>query len=184
MLLAVMVLAICAKAPAQGTIQTGEITFNNLTWSDGSVSSGYFDYTYDSVGFGLQSIVAAGITTTAGSSIPSFQLYYATPGQTDNALLGFDYNNASGQKYEAYFMDSATHNQQIFLDWTGLGNSAQLVITTPGNFASISVTGGSTYRTVSSLGTSSGSIVPTPEPSTIALAGVGVASLLALRRRR
>jgi hypothetical protein len=169
---------------AQSAIFTGEISFTNVVWGDGSTSSGYFEYTYDSAGFGLQSIIAANITTTAGSSITWFQLCNSAPGHADNATLGFDYNNASQQKYEAYFEDSATHNDQIFLDWTGVGNSAQLVTTTPGNFASVSVTGGRSYYTVSSMGASTGTIVATPEPATVALMGFGVAGLVALRRRR
>ena len=183
-LLAVLVLVVCAKAGAPGTIQTGEISFNNIVWGDGSTSSGYIEYTYDSATYGLQSIVMADITTAAGSSISSFQLYNSAPGQTDNATLGFDYNNAGQQKYEAYFMDSATRQYQIFLDWTGVGSSAQLVSTTPGNFASISQNGGGSYYTISSMGTSTGSIVAVPEPSIISLAGVGIAGLMVLRRRR
>ncbi len=176
--------AVCVTAKAQDTILTGQISFANLVWSDGSTSSGYFDYTYDSDTSSLQSILAADITTAAGTVIPSFELSYSAPGKTDNAVVGFDYNNSGQQKYEASFYDSATRNEQIYLDWTGVGNSATLVANTPGNVASVSVNGGNAYYTPSQIGTSSGSIVPTPEPSTLALAGVGIAGLLASRRRR
>lgn len=171
--------AIGIRAQAQSTL-SGQISFTGLTWSDGSTSSGYFDYTYDSTSDSLLSITAVDINTQAGSGIPSFQLYYSIAGEPDNAQAGQDYNNSSQQKYEAYFEDTATRKDQIFLDWTGVGSSAMLVSTTPGNFASISANGGSTVYGATSLGT----VVATPEPSSLALIGLGAAALVVARRKK
>jgi hypothetical protein len=176
-------LTVHTASEASAATLTGEIAFTNLLWTDGSQSSGFFEYSFDSATLSLLQITSADITTVGGASIPSYTLIYSVPNLSDTSVVGFDYNRPA-YGYEAAFFDLATSQYQIYLDWTGMGSSAQMVAITPGNVASISDNAGLTYYPSSQIGTSTGSLVATPEPGMLALAGLGLAGLMAARRKK
>ena len=177
-----VVAALLIGTGANADTTSARLTFTGVVWNDGSVSSGYFDYGY-AADYSLVQITSADITVTAGSSIPDMELVFNVAGKPDNANVGQDYNNRSQRKYEAYFTDKATGNQQIFLDWVGVGLAAMVVQSVPGNYSSITADGNN-YISMADAGVSNGTVTPTPEPSSIALAILGGAGCLVRYRRK
>ncbi len=153
------------------------LSFSGATWSDGGKLSGSFTYEYNS-SFNV-TIDSVNILSTAGSQLPTFDYVYALGGAHNTiSTPGTDYQNTSAKAYELFVSDAATGNVQMFLDWTGLGSSAQIKISIVGGNYSSEDNGnccGSTILRLTSAGTSVASTVPEPFGAGVLLIGmVGV----------
>jgi hypothetical protein len=170
---------------ARATLSSATLSFTGASWSDGGSLSGSFTYTYNTAN-SLQSITAADIVVTAGSTLPAYNLVYNEPGKTDTASApGFDDNDSTHEHYEMYLSDLATGNIQVYLDWNGTGSAAVLEISVPGNYSS--ETDGNVSGAVlglTSAGTSTDILPSVPEPAGLLPLFAGLAGIALVRSRR
>jgi MYXO-CTERM domain-containing protein len=168
-LLGILTAIFVASAEAQYTTNT--LSFYGATWSDGGSLDGSFTIQYDN---GVpSSVLSLDVTTGNGTSggILGYTYLYNVPGQ--NNTVDFAIIDSS---YELMAENTALY-QVLYLDWQDFPAPSLVVSDIYADTYCSEMTGAG-IRYVNSVG----SPEPTPEPTTLALAGLG--GLLLFRRRK
>ena len=173
------------------------LTFTNATFTFASQSAGSMtgsiEYHFDDITGAATAAVMVDITKTAGCClIGGGNYYFNAPGHTNNLTVNsaqflttsnlFQFNTSGG------FDNSGTPNgaADIYLVVTGTGSSATVALFDPGNHSTITCAGkpGDSCFALASVGTNVGEDLAAPEPASLAVLGVGLAAVGAVRRRR
>ena len=172
---------------------TNTLTISGASWNDGGSLDGYFTIGFDASG-NPASLVSADITT--GDSTPGyyggdatfsgFQYIYNVNGQ-DNTVDSWMFNLIEGQggapANELNLSSETSPYNYVNLDWQGSADMSFFAGVIDGDFNEYSAEwnlDAPAFRYINSTG---GSVGTVPEPGTFALAGLGLAVLLVLRRR-
>ncbi|MEI7711182.1 MAG: PEP-CTERM sorting domain-containing protein [Rhodospirillales bacterium] len=173
------------------------MTFTNATFtfigqSAGSMT-GSIEYHFDDTTGAATAAVMVNITKTAGCcAIGGGNYYFNAPGHTNNLTVNsvqflttsnrFQFNTSAG------FDSTGTPNgpADIFLDVTGTGSSATVALFDPNNHNQTTCSGvpGNNCFALATIGTNVGMDLAAPEPASLAVLGVGLAAVGAVRRRR
>jgi hypothetical protein len=185
LLLGILSAIAVASAEASPQYTTNTLSFSGASWNDGGSLDGYFTIQY--YGGTPSAVLSLDVTTGNGTS---------------DGFIGFDYiYNVSGQAntistptFDALQSDGAPANELVavrlgeddpyygmFLDWQGSSPTSLYVGVVGGQYSSENYEGAPGIRSLNNEG---GSLGPVPEPSTLALAGLGGLGLLLFRRRK
>lgn len=208
-LLAILTAIAVVSAEAKPMDTTNTLSFSGASWNDGGTLDGYFTIQYS--GGTPVAVLSLDVTTGNGTSdgFIGYDYIYNVSGQADTvsysginatqseypanelvaeSLSGGFVNN---QSYDAPANEpvalgssdsgSSDSDYMLFLDWQGSNPTSLYVGTVGGEYSSEDYDGSPGIRSLNSEG---GSVGTVPEPSTLALAGLGGASLLLFRRRK
>jgi hypothetical protein len=180
-LLAILTAIAVASAEAQYT--TNILTFSGASWSDGGSLDGYFTIQYDA---GTPTaVLSLDVATGNGTSdgFTGFHYIFNVDGQANTIIDA--YINATQPNFTAneLFTESSseTGSHHVYLDWQGSSPTSLYLGNVGGEYSSENYVGSSGHRTLNDEG---GSVGTVPEPTTLALAGLGGLSLLLFRRRK
>jgi hypothetical protein len=181
-LLGILTAIFVASAEAQYTTNT--LSFAGASWNDGGSLDGYF--TIEDNGGTPDAVLSLDVTTGNGTSdsFIGFNYIFNVDGQADTVgTHGIDrFQNLGNTANELYMFSLGSPTYWLFLDWQGSSPTSLYVGTIAGGeYSSENYAGSPGIRGLNNEGGSAG---PVPEPSTLALAGLGGLSLLLFRRRK
>lgn len=161
------------SAEAEGTINfTLSIPGGAYAFADGGGISGYANLSYNTLGntFNIQSV---DITTTPGTQFPTgFEFRYNVAGQPDT-LANEAVGGPVGDTYLLSLFDNSG-TRDLIVPWEGIADTSLLDTSIGFNYEADNTFGTRSFFTTTTV----------PEPSTIALTGVGTTAVLIARRRK
>ena len=181
---------------AEPQYTTNTLSFSGASWSDGGSLDGYFTIQYDNgtptALLSLDVITGNGIS----DGFIGYDYIYNVSGQANTVVLGgwvslSGGDDSPGSGFSALQSLGAPANElnvdslnspdyALFLDWQGSSPTSLWVGDIGGQYSSEDYTG----ESIRSLNNEGGSPGPAPEPSTLALAGLGGLGLLLFCRRK
>jgi PEP-CTERM motif len=182
-LLGILTAIAVASVEAKPLLTTNTLSFSGASWNDGGSLDGYFTIEYN--GGTPYAVLSLDVTTGNGTSdgFIGFQYIFNVEGQADTVdTPSFDaWQNLSDPANELYVNPLGSPSDWLFLDWQGSSPTSLYVGDVDGQYSSEQYVNGPGIRSLNDEG---GSVGTVPEPSTLALAGLGGLSLLLFRRRK
>ena len=183
---------------AQGTIATNTLAISGAIFNNGSTLNGTFTYSYDTNYNSIVALLSADITLGTGTNVPGLEYLFNLPGQTDTASPTPHLGSPSGPPSGAPILGADNLNVRFLYsasDSSGIGLALYLhpiafdgglISDSTGNLAGFvgNPIGFTQHAGAESAYGTLGTITTTPEPSTLALASLGLAGWLALHRRK
>ena len=192
LLLAILTAIAVVSAEAKPMDTTNTLSFSGATWNDGGTLDGFFTIIYDPTGLPID-LLSADITTGdstpgfyGGATFAGFEYIFDIAGKANTAgpgTAGFiDATQNGGSSANELVLTSLDGPYRAFyLDWQGSTTMSLYSGNADGQYTSENYSGDPTLRFINSSG---GSVEPVPEPTTLALAGLGGLGLLLFRRRK
>jgi len=168
--LAVISTGVAASLHAQTQLT---VDFSGYQFTDGGSLNGTF--TVSLVGGVPTSLLSADVVSGPGSLLSGSSYLFGT-GASDNLVnYGIDGTEAGGDPANEVFL--VTANDNIWLDWNGSSDTSTLYVGDPA--------GEHTAESDLNSGFNRGlEGIPTPEPGTLTLVGIGGLGLMRFRRRK
>jgi streptogramin lyase len=186
-LLGILTAIAIVSAEAMPLYTTNTLSFSGASWSDGGSLDGYFTIKY--VSGSPIAVLSLDVTTGNGTSdgFVGFNYIYNVSGQANtlNGTPTFDAiendGAAANELVAVRSSDSDLYNYGLYLDWQGSNPTSLYLGNVGSQYSSEAYTDSPGIRSLNNEG---GSLGPVPEPSTLALAGLGGLGLLLFRRRK
>jgi hypothetical protein len=163
---------------AQSTINT--LSFSGASWNDGGSLDGYFTIQYEN-GTPTE-VLSLDVTTGNGTSdgFIGFDYIYNVAGQADTVTMTYIQNTQfEGRPANELMAYSGASDYNLYLDWQGSSPTSLYAGTVAyGEYSSEWYPGVTEPRSINDEG---GTVEPVPEPTAMALVGLGGFGLLLFR---
>jgi opacity protein-like surface antigen len=179
-LLGILTAIAVASVEAKPLLTTNTLSFSGASWNDGGSLDGYFTIEYN--GGTPDAVLSLDVTTGNGTSdgFIGCDYIYNVSGQADTVSMAYIQNTQSGGSPANELM-AWTGSYNLYLDWQGSSPTSLYAGDIGDQHSSEWYSGAPETRSITDEG---GLVGEAPEPTTLALAGLGGASLLLFRRRK